>query len=567
MKKTLILLAVALFIQVSVPLAQAAPNISVDFFYDQLGDYGDWVEVGDYGYGWQPRDVDEDWRPYSDGRWAYTEAGWTWISEEPYGWAVYHYGRWARIEHKGWVWIPGTEWAPAWVSWRRSPQHVGWAPLPPEASFRRTVGIRGWADSYYDIGPSAYRFVEVRNFGAPRLRGTFVDPRQNVTIIRQTTNITQITYVNSTVYNQGPRYEDISRESAEPVRRLKLERRVEIEGDRSSFRGEQMRSRVEGDSLRVFAPGFDARAAAPPAKLSAKIEKVEVNRGWKDAGPPADVEKLRAKVRAEAKAPKDLPPQPKFEKLADQTTSPETVPATGKPAPSAPAEPPPSKQPKEGRTSQGLPITPAVPAAEPKVVPQDNPPTTEAPMKPQQPDTAGKAEKDPHPETPATPPSTPAKMKETPEKVVPPPIEPAQPDRKGKNRKQPELPLPTPVDPVEPKVKAPRPEALRKLPPVPEQPAPKNERTTPPEPAPRREAPEAPKNNPKKTQPERPEAARQVPPAVEESKPKLERQTPPNVAPGNAPQSAPHDEAPKLKGGKGKGKEEKKPEDEAPKAQ
>ncbi len=567
MQKFLLLLATAVFIHLSVPQTLAAPNISVDFFYDQLGDYGDWVEVGDYGYGWQPRDVDEDWRPYSDGRWAYTEAGWTWLSEEPYGWAVYHYGRWARLEGRGWVWIPGTEWAPAWVSWRRSPQHVGWAPLPPEASFRRSVGIRGWADSYYDIGPSAYRFVEVRNFGAPRLRSSFVDPRENVTIIRQTTNITQITYVNSTVYNQGPSYEDISRESAEPIRRLKLERRVEIEGDQSSFRGEQLRSRVDGDSLRVFAPGFDARAAAPPAKLAAKIEKVEVNRGWKDAGPAADVEKLRAKVRAEVKAPKDLPPQPKFEKIAVQATPPEAAPAKGKPALAAPGETPVSKPSKDVRKSKELPPKAPVPAAESKGTPVENPTAPEAPLKPQRPAITGKAEKAADPEISGRPPTAPVKTVAKPEKVVPPGVEPAQPEGKGKNRKQPEQPTTKPAEPVEPKGKTPRPEALRKLPPAPEHPAQKTERVFPPEPAPRREAPQPPKSEPRKPQAERPESARQVPPAVEKSKPKPEHQNPPNVAPGNAPQPAPSEAAQKPKPGKEKAKDEKKPEGEAPKSQ
>lgn len=549
MQKTLLLLATALFIHLGVAKAQAAPNISVDFFYDQLGDYGDWVEVGDYGYGWQPRDVDPDWRPYSDGRWAYTEAGWTWLSEEPYGWAVYHYGRWAQIERQGWVWIPGTEWAPAWVSWRRSPRHVGWAPLPPEASFRRSVGISGWADSYYDIGPSAYRFVEVRNFGAPRLRTVFVEPGLNITIIRQTTNITRITYVNSVVYNGGPRYEDISRESAEPIRRLRLDRRVEIEGERESFRGERLRSRVDGDSLRVFAPGFDARSAAPPQKLSAKIENVEVNRGWKDAGPAAEVEKLRAKVRGEAKAPKGLPPRPKFEKLAEQSAAPEVQPTKEKPVAVAPGETPRGEKMKDGRKGKDLPIAPVAPAVESKVAPLENPVAPEAPMKPQKPGRTEKPAKATEAEVPRQRPAAPARTEEKPEKVVPPGAEPANPERKGKNRKQPEQVRPTPVDSAESQVKKPRPEAERKLPPAPERPASKKERALPPEP--RREEPRKPKM-------ERSETAREVPPAAERSKPPAER--PQKAAPPVAPQPAPRGDAPDAK--PGKGKDEKKSDDE-----
>src|SRR5262245_42577024 len=108
-----------------------AADVSISVFYDQLEPYGDWVEVGDYGYCWHPRDIDPDWRPYTTGNWAYTDAGWTWVSDEPYGWAVYHYGRWSRVERVGWVWVPDTEWAPAWVSWRRSDRHIGRSPLPP----------------------------------------------------------------------------------------------------------------------------------------------------------------------------------------------------------------------------------------------------------------------------------------------------------------------------------------------------------------------------------------------------------------------------------------------------
>ena len=128
---------------------------SYSTFYTRLESDGDWIETSNYGYVWQPRLAHESrtWRPYSNGRWVYTDAGWTWISEEPFGWATYHYGRWTRLRNVGWVWVPGNEWAPAWVSWRKSDDYVGWAPLPPEARFERASGIHNWADNYYDIGP------------------------------------------------------------------------------------------------------------------------------------------------------------------------------------------------------------------------------------------------------------------------------------------------------------------------------------------------------------------------------------------------------------------------------
>ena len=115
---------------------------SYNTFYTKLEPYGAWRETSDYGYVFQPNESgrSRNWRPYTNGRWVYTEAGWTWYSEEPFGWATYHYGRWTRLRNVGWVWVPGDEWAPAWVSWRKSNDYVGWAPLPPEARFDRTPG-------------------------------------------------------------------------------------------------------------------------------------------------------------------------------------------------------------------------------------------------------------------------------------------------------------------------------------------------------------------------------------------------------------------------------------------
>lgn len=77
--------------------------------------YGEWIEVGDYGYCWRPTGVDEEWTPYSDGYWTYTDAGWTWVSYEEFGGIVYHYGRWTQIEDEGWCWVPDYEWDPVWV--------------------------------------------------------------------------------------------------------------------------------------------------------------------------------------------------------------------------------------------------------------------------------------------------------------------------------------------------------------------------------------------------------------------------------------------------------------------
>jgi uncharacterized protein DUF6600 len=124
-------------------------------FQAPLSPYGEWVSVAGYGTVWRPR-VAVGWRPYYYGRWEWTNEGWLWMSDEPYGWAVYHYGRWAHDPYYGWIWLPGYEWAPAWVSWRYSGDVVGWAPLAPGLSVY--VSTYPFVDFWWTFVPTV-RFV------------------------------------------------------------------------------------------------------------------------------------------------------------------------------------------------------------------------------------------------------------------------------------------------------------------------------------------------------------------------------------------------------------------------
>src|SRR6476660_9269087 len=69
-------------------------SVDVGFFYDDLAPYGSWAQRSNYGWVWRPHHTSSSWRPYRQGHWVWTDYGWTWISDEPYGWATYHYGRW-----------------------------------------------------------------------------------------------------------------------------------------------------------------------------------------------------------------------------------------------------------------------------------------------------------------------------------------------------------------------------------------------------------------------------------------------------------------------------------------
>src|SRR5262245_51385066 len=95
------------------PAPAPPPGPAEQPFYSDLSPYGAWVYVTGPGWVWSPYNMTADWRPYQMGHWVLTDYGWTWASDEEFGWAVYHYGRWHNDGAYGWVWVPGTDWGPA----------------------------------------------------------------------------------------------------------------------------------------------------------------------------------------------------------------------------------------------------------------------------------------------------------------------------------------------------------------------------------------------------------------------------------------------------------------------
>ena len=248
-----------------------APQMDVGFFYEELSPYGDWVYTRDFGWAWFPRDVRPSWRPYNDGRWVNSDFGWTWASYEPYGWATYHYGRWALDPRYGWIWVPGTIWGPAWVSWQHGGGYVGWAPLPPSVGFDFGIGLRlSGLDLHVGIRPDRYSFVSERSFLEPRLSGYLVPTARNVTIIHATTNVTNYTSVDNRVINRGV-----------DVRRIELATGRRIPAVHVSQVSTISGTAVTDKELRVYRPGKSKldtvrvgeranagqRAEAIPAKL------------------------------------------------------------------------------------------------------------------------------------------------------------------------------------------------------------------------------------------------------------------------------------------------------------
>jgi hypothetical protein len=246
-------------------------------FYEPLGSYGSWFQTRDFGYVYQPTVVrDLSWRPYTRGRWAFTNQGWTWVSNEPFGWACYHYGRWAQLRGHGWVWVPGSQWAPAWVTWRESSGHIGWAPLPPETLAWRDRSWDASVEVNFRINRSWFSFVSYRHFGN-NIQPYCLPAAQNTVIYQNTTNITNYNIQQNNVFVGGPSYQNVTQQIGRqvPIQTLSLDQNPDF-----GRGGRVISSQVKGDTLEMVAPNMDAEwnSALVPTKVGDALGKVEVER-------------------------------------------------------------------------------------------------------------------------------------------------------------------------------------------------------------------------------------------------------------------------------------------------
>jgi hypothetical protein len=315
------LLALTLFLSALLPVSSRADSeVSFQFFYDNLSPHGEWVDVGDYGTCWRPNNVNDDWSPYTDGYWSYTDAGWTWVSYEDFGDICYHYGRWVRADEVGWCWVPDYEWGPAWVSWRSDDDYIGWAPLPPEAHWRSSVGFSVWVDDYCDIGPAYYNFCPIVEFSAPVLSHVCVPRVGIVNIFAHTVNITNICFnsYNNVPFCGGPNFAFISGRVRRPVPALKLVQNTTIVNNNYTVINNRRvlqapRNTVAGNTLNVFAPKVikNTENLIKP-QVTKVVAKDKVKRGWDLVKDQGEVQQLREKVKNQSKGlnPDTAPAKP-----------------------------------------------------------------------------------------------------------------------------------------------------------------------------------------------------------------------------------------------------------------
>ncbi len=272
--------------------------------YADLDTYGTWQPEPNYGNVWFPRGVASDWAPYREGHWAWVDPwGWTWVDDAPWGFAPFHYGRWAYVSGR-WGWVPGPVsvrpvYAPALVAFIGGPNFqlsvssgptVGWFPLAPGEVYRPA----------YHASREYFREVNVSN--------TIVNTTVINNIYNNNMNVTNVMYRNlerapgavtavpTTVFAQ-----------AQPVRSNAM--------------------RVQRDQIR----GVDAMAAAPVAPQAASFTG---GAAAARSRPPQGVVERRT-VATMPMAPASPPVEQRLQELRRQPGR--TLPDAGSAQPATPA--------------------------------------------------------------------------------------------------------------------------------------------------------------------------------------------------------------------------------------
>jgi hypothetical protein len=360
---------------------------------EDLDEYGHWRYVADYGPVWTPAQVAPGWAPYRNGHWVWVEPwGWTWVEDEPWGFAPFHYGRWAFVE-SSWCWVPGPVvvrpvYAPALVAFVGGGVGVGvgigagvaWFPLAPREVFV----------PYYRTSPAYVNNVNVTN---TRVNVTQVTNVYNTTIINNnTTNVTRINYANQHVTNAVTAVSHDTFANARPV----------------------AASMVKIDQKQIQSAPVVRNVPVQPARASV----MGVGRPTAAKPPAAAVNRQVVATRQPA------PPRPSFEQRqtaapnvrTEAPRQPQTAARTAN-EPARPVQPgQPAARPNEPPRPQQPGAQPSHPQAPPS--PENNRPTPNVPR----PETT-QPQEIAHPQQPARP-QEPARPAETTRLAAPPPPHP-----------------------------------------------------------------------------------------------------------------------------------------------
>lgn len=330
------------------------PDVTVDYLYETLAPYGEWVFIEGYSWCWRPSVVtyQADWRPYSNnGRWVYSDYGWYWLSDYTWGWAAFHYGRWFRHARYGWCWWPDTVWSPSWVCWRYDRTYCGWAPLPPYTSLRYGTGIvyrgnRVMAGFNFGLDSDCYTFIATRYFCDPKPSRHYVNRRDAKRIYDRTKVLNRMDFDvrKQRVVNGGISPNIISTLSGQNITTVSIRHAKSRAG--SNKRHEQLSRDTQTlvvsrpDHAVVQQPPSPARRSSsaqqtdpPPQRRTATAGRHPHNPAGRETVYPPDGRAQRAQPSS------TRPPTPAPQARPPRSTPPPAGPTSQRPATRSPASP------------------------------------------------------------------------------------------------------------------------------------------------------------------------------------------------------------------------------------
>lgn len=364
--------------------------------YEDLDEYGGWRDTPEYGTIWFPHTTVAGWAPYRYGHWVWIEPwGYTWVDDEPWGFAPFHYGRWIVVGG-AWGWVPCRPAAVVGVAYIRpvyAPALVAWVGGPNVA-----VGIAvggGQAVGWFPLGPRevyvpSYRvsraYVNNVNITNTTVNTTVVNNYYNTVVVNKT-QVTNVTYVNQRVAGAVTATSAQAFSSGQSVHNNIVrvdERRIgNAQVAVSAPATPPTKQAVIGTGRPAAArppAAFETRAVVaktapppPPAKFERQQAAIQQN-----GGRPLAASQERQIQQEQPKAPVRMAPPAR-------TVTPPPQNASNRPGPPQNANrptPPPSHQQPDNAPQNNRPATPPANADRPNNAQPNRPPNAERPNTP-----------------------------------------------------------------------------------------------------------------------------------------------------------------------------------------
>ena len=328
--------------------------------YEDLDDHGSWRHTPENGYVWFPRTTQANWAPYHNGHWDYIEPwGYTWVDDEPWGFAPFHYGRWVNYEGS-WGWVPAAPraegavyvrpvYAPALVAWVGGPHFAIGVGVGGGETYGSGVSV-GW----FPLGPRevyvpSYRvsrnYVNNVNVSNTTVTTTLVNNYYNTTVVNNNVSVTNVKYVNQSVPGAVAATTPQAFTSAQPVARnaVKVDQRE-----------------VATAPVRAFTPpavpakqavlGTGAPAAKPPAAVESRAVVAKVA----PPPPPPTFEKRQEAIKSNGGKPLSVAQVQQIQPVAARVVAPVKIAPAAAPKPVA-AAPKPTEANRPGQPQNGQP--------------------------------------------------------------------------------------------------------------------------------------------------------------------------------------------------------------------